>query len=139
MYPSNWQPGEIQGSFGPIYNPRPRMVIIGVDDVKSNSTLENILRDDFSSIRSDSDLKYIIMSEPNKTKLKDGSDAYQYQYDYYSSATSSLPKREFDLVTVKDGLVYHFSYGALTEEFNRYLPIVKTMIETFQPLGYTFD
>ena len=113
------------------------MVTIQVNNVKPNSTLENILRDEFSSIRNDHDLKHVAMSEPNKTKLKDGSEAYQYQYDYTYGSTGK-PSREFDLVTVKDGSEYKFSYGTTTEAFNRYLPIVKTMLETFQPLGSTF-
>jgi hypothetical protein len=95
------------------------------------------LRDEFSFIRNDDNLRHVIMSEPNKTKLKDGSDAFQYQYDYLMGSTSE-PYREFNLVTLKDGSEYAFVYVTSQAAFNRYLPIVKSMIETFQPLGSTF-
>ena len=134
MYPPDWQQGS-QVSFEPIDNPKTVIVEITVKDVMPNSTLENILRDEFSSIRSNPNINNITMSEPNKTKLKDGSEAYQYQFDYLSG----LPFRQFDLVTVKDGIAYKLSYASQTEAFNRYLPIAKTMIGTFQPLGFTFD
>lgn len=149
MYPQDFYPNVKGGElvFRPIEAASTTMMTVQVSDVKPNSTLQHILRQEFSSLRSDSDLNNITMSEPNKTKLRNGIEAYQYQFDYTYQDTGDYYK-QFNLLTLNDGFEYLFRFDGLDhsrfegppqEEFNRYLPIVKTMIETFQPLGFKFN
>ena len=135
-YPGNWETLE-----------RGRVVIFGlsddpdvqffveVKDIVANESIQEIVRDNIFSFKSLAE--NVVMTEPNKTKLASGVEIYQYQYTYELPITGT-PLKGFSAIAINDGLKYTLEYSANPNAFARNIPIVKTVINSFEPVGFEF-
>lgn len=108
---------------------------VNLYDLESNETIDKILRDDMSSNKFSGALNFKILGA-NKTKLPNGIEAGQYTNTHQNSVTNEKLK-ELKVIAINNGLVYVFSYIAHPSDFDEGLPIIRTMINSFKPLGFT--
>lgn len=140
-YPADWEPMEWNGGlfFCPINDTDCAnfgYFGIYVNDLDKNETIQEILRDKIISSKSSDSVENIVTTQPNKTKLTSGIELYQYQSTHtYSSGESG---KGFDAIAISGGLKYDLGYAAGADEFDRYFPIVKTMIYSFEPITFEF-
>lgn len=135
-YPGDWQSGNIGESlaFTSIINEGGGVFIINVMDIEKNESIQNILRDRILSLKSKD--ASAVTTEPNKTKLANGVEIYQYQYTYtYSSGD---PGKSLIAIAIDGGLKYFLEYAANSDTFDRNTLIIKTMINSFEPITFEF-
>jgi len=106
-------------------------------DLENNETIQKILSDDISERQENIDYtKNFAISKPNKTSISNGIESFQYQYSYDIGDETN---KGLSIISIIDGLEYHFHYTTYhTGDFEKYLPTIKKIINSFEPIVFDF-
>jgi len=134
QYPSDWEPrpagfGTVIGFFSPLEGDSDQFsenLNIGVQPLLRPMTLDEIIDDTVSTLeKQTTDFKLITVEQTilaNQTARK----------MVYQLTSEELHLMGEIFVTIKDHKQYYLTFGAESENFARYLPIVEKMVESFQ-------
>lgn len=108
--------------------------------IKPNMTLDSLTRELVSnSIHHDEQSPQTShIFSINKTKVRGSGDAnlafYDFEFKHYEYKQTY---KVLQVVTIHDGSAYNLQFAAYPEEFNKYLPTVRKMIDSFEVISLT--
>ena len=128
-YPSDWTKEESLSFISPrlsISDEAPESIAVTTEPNLSNLTLEEYSDSSLSILESQFS-NYTLIESSNSTLS--GYPAHQIIYTY---TLEGVDLKNLQIWAIADDMVYVLTYGGTTKEFDDSLPVIQSMIDTFQ-------